>query len=199
MKRILLALLPLAMTTGLMSKEVNSWTKALHNELKEATRLQIRSGGTCHRQAETEKTLLDLQDPEKVAIVTQGIQIAQSESGFHCMCCGNPTLEFYRGDTLIASLGFHHARSLRWPDGKWEGDGLLTEESSIFLIKWMADNGLSGPKDEREEDAELRIRKFLQPLRKRLRLTRQAGAREGSFGRLTLMVECFSIPLKNAY
>lgn len=152
MKRILLTWLAITFVARCRSVEENVWTESLHAALKDATRLRVRSGGTCHRQPHEEKTLLDVRDHKQIAQVVRGIQINPGDSGFHCMCCGNPTFEFYRGDTLMVSLGFHHGLSLRWPDGKWEGDGLLSEASAKFLIKWLADHGVSGPKEEREED-----------------------------------------------
>ncbi len=66
------------------------------------------------------------------------------------MCCGNPTLEFYRGNKLVVSLGYHHGEGVRWLDGKWEGDGLLTDEAAEFLAVWMHERGISGPKEEYE-------------------------------------------------
>jgi len=155
MKRILLTLLAITLVTGCRPKEKEDWTAPLHEALQGATRFRVRSGGTCHRQPDQEKTLLDLRDQKQIAEVVQGIQINPNDSGFHCMCCGNPTLEFYRDETLIASLGFHHGRSLRWPDGKWAGDGLLAKDSADFLIKWLADHGVPGPKEEREESVRL--------------------------------------------
>lgn len=147
----------LALATGLKAEVESSWTQKLYQQLEGVDRLHIRSGGTCHRGPESEKTLLDLRDAEVVSKVLQNIQITPNDSGFHCMCCGDPTLEFYRGETLVVSLGFHHARSLRWLEGKWKGDGLLTQESADFLVKWMDDQGVSGPRNERDEMEAIRI------------------------------------------
>jgi hypothetical protein len=131
------------------------WTAMLHKALDGATRLRIRSGGTCHRRLSEEKTLLDVGDAKEIAKVIQQIRIDANHSGFHCMCCGNPTLEFYRADTLLLSLGFHHAQSMRWPDGKWKGDGLLTKGSADFLVKWFTAHGIRGPQEQVEESLRL--------------------------------------------
>ncbi len=131
------------------------WTAVLYKALDGATRLRIRTGGTCHRDPKKEKTLLDVRDAKEVAAFIQLIRIDANESGFHCMCCGNPTLEFYRAETLILSLGFHHARSLRWPGGQWKGDGLLENTSAEFLVKWLAARGVRGPQEEVEESIRL--------------------------------------------
>jgi len=148
MKRILLAFLTIVFLTGCRT----DWTTPLHEALRGANRLRVRSGGTCHRAPDSEKTLLDLRDGKEVAVVVQGIRIDPKDSGFHCMCCGNPTLEFYHDDTLILSVGFHHGRSLRWPEGRWEGGGLLTKESAAFLLKWLAEHGVEGPQKELEKN-----------------------------------------------
>lgn len=159
MTRLLLTLLTVILAVGCRPvespEEAEDWTTPLHEALQGATRLHVRSGGTCHRLTEEEKTLLDLRDPKQIAELVQGIQIDSSGSGFHCMCCGNPTLEFYRDDVLMVSLGFHHGRSLRWADGKWAADALMTMDSADFLIEWLADHGIRGPKDEIEESVRI--------------------------------------------
>jgi hypothetical protein len=128
-----------------------NWTQSLHKKLDGVTRLRVRSGGTCHRTQENEKTLSEVTDADQIADFVNGIEINDSESGFQCMCCGNPSFEFYRGDKLVLTLGFHHGRSLRWPDGDWPADGLLTERSAAFLIKWLDDHGVDGPKKDQAE------------------------------------------------
>ena len=155
---VFFSLITLTLITELKAEEESNWTKVLQEALEGANRLHIRSGGTCHRSPEEENTLLDLRNEEVVSKIAQSIEINPDESGFHCMCCGNPTLEFYHDETLVASLGFHHARSLRWLGGEWEGNGgLLTKDSADFLVKWMDDNGVSGPRKERGEMEAYRI------------------------------------------
>lgn len=155
MKHLLITVMAITLVNGCRSMESKDWTTPLHEALQGATRLRVRSGGTCHRLPDEEKTLLDLRDQKQIAEFVQGIQISPYDSDFHCMCCGNPTLEFYRDEKLVVSLGFHHTLSLRWPDGKWAGDGFLTKNSDDFLIKWLADHGVRGPTEEREERVRL--------------------------------------------
>lgn len=75
-----------------------------------------------------------------------------TRSGFDCRCCGNPTIEFYSSQELVASLGVHHGLSLRWADGSWNGDSLLTDESAEFACRWLAKRGVRGPQEERESE-----------------------------------------------
>lgn len=127
------------------------WNSQLQKAASGATRLRVRSGGVCHRDPKQEKTLFDSNKPKEIEEFVQGIKINESESGFHCMCCGEPTIEIYKGGELAVVLGYHHGRSLRWADGPWSGDGLLTEQSSDFMISWLAEHGVAGPKEEMEE------------------------------------------------
>jgi hypothetical protein len=128
----------------------HGWNDALRGELGAAERVVVRSGGLCHRDPSKERTLAEFRGAAKVKEFLDLFSVEEKASGFHCMCCGNPTFEFYRGDTLVGSLGFHHGRSIRWPGG-WPGDGLLTKASGDRLIEWLAANGAPGPMEEREE------------------------------------------------
>lgn len=128
----------------------HTWTSALRSTLAGVDLLRIRSGGTCHRDPSREKTLLELVDTAAIEEIVSRIEMDESDSGFHCMCCGSPSFEFYKGPHLLATLGFHHGKSLRWPNGKWPGDGLLTQESGDHLIHWLADKGVEGPLKEIE-------------------------------------------------
>jgi hypothetical protein len=126
------------------------WTEALRQAAAGVTRVRVRSGGTCHRNPRRESTIFELRDPAKIRELLDHIAINDKGSGFHCMCCGTPTFELYRGAELIAMLGFHHGRSLRWPGG-WPGDGALTKESARYLARLLAEHGWTGPLDEQEK------------------------------------------------
>jgi len=132
------------------SKEASEWNNSLHAALKDATRLRVRTKGTCHRQIENEKTLFEISDKDAIAELVRHIEI--KESGFQCMCCGDPTMEFYRGSELVASVGLHHGQSIRWPEGNWPGDGMLTWKSRIYLFSWMDAHGVTEPKQEYEKN-----------------------------------------------
>ena len=129
------------------------WTPALALAVAEADRVRIRTGGTCHRSIETEETLFETSDGLTIRRLIAGIAVDESAAGFHCMCCGEPSIEFYRGKEVIATLGFHHGRSLRWPGG-WPSDAILTPASAEFLIAWLTERNVSGPQRQREAEAE---------------------------------------------
>lgn len=135
---------------------IHRWEPALKRELTAVTRLRVRTGGTCHHDG-SEKTLIELADRAELTRVIDSIRISDSESGFHCLCCGHPSLEFYRGDELLLTLGFHHGRSLRWATG-WPGDAMLTAESGETLSQWMAKRGVKDPLAERRAEDENRAK-----------------------------------------
>ncbi|MCH6255900.1 hypothetical protein MLD52_05030 [Puniceicoccaceae bacterium K14] len=127
---------------------LHNWTDALKTRIQNVTSIRVRSGGTCHRILDKEKTLLEVTKSEQISNFLDNLKISNSNNGFHCMCCGSPSFEFYQGEKLIETIGFHHGQSLRWMDGEWPGDGGLTETSSDFLIHWLAKNGVTGPREE---------------------------------------------------
>ena len=128
---------------------VHGWDEALRDEVKEADRLRVRSGGTCHRKPEKETTLFEEKEAAAVRALLASIAVDEPESGFHCMCCGEPSIEVYRGDALLATLAVHHGRSIRWSE--WPGDALLTVDGSVAVNSWLAKHGVTGPSDEFEK------------------------------------------------
>lgn len=159
---------------GAPREEVEAFVKAnpqaeirhgLNDELQKvlarAERLRVRTGGVCHRDEDAEKTIVEIKDPKMIVEIGKRFEVNEEDSGGHCMCCGDPTFEFYADGKIIATLGFHHGRSVRWSDGIWPGDGTLTSGSATFLIQWLAENGCDGPLQEhlgrkREQAAEER-------------------------------------------
>lgn len=140
----------------------HSLNAELQSRLIKADRLRVRSGGVCHRDQADEKTIFDSKIATEVSELAGRFQVTEENSGGHCMCCGNPTFEFYRGDTLIAMLGFHHGRTIRWADGNWPGDGMMEAGNAAFLIDWLDQRGFNGPKkewqDQRRQEAAARRR-----------------------------------------
>ncbi len=171
------------------------WGAAFRRAAAPTTRIRVRSGGTCCRDRSREKTLFEITDPKKIRELLANIGIDESESGFECECCGGPSFEFYRDKELIATLGFHHGRSLRWPD-VWYGDGMLTNQSADYLVRWLAENGVTGPLEEREHarKQELATRRRNQQLQellpaKVLAALREAKSQEATFAAFEKGVE----------
>lgn len=129
----------------------HAWADSLRRAVQGTTRLRIRTGGTCHRQISEEKTLAEITEPTEIEKLLKGLDIDEAGSGGYCRCCGDPTLEFYAGDRLLAMVGYHHGERLRWAGGQWAGDAELTDRSLAFVISWLAQHGVEGPRQVREE------------------------------------------------
>ncbi|MGE5296769.1 MAG: hypothetical protein ACM3VT_18265, partial [Solirubrobacterales bacterium] len=161
--------LPSLRTVNLMSARVNAetvaqfckahaacqvafgWADSLLNAVRETTKVRIRSGGTCHRRPNEEQMLVEVTEQGEINRFLDGIDIDEARSNFYCGCCGNPTLEFYAGDRLLAMVGYHHGQSLRWAGGEWPTDALLTQSSQAFVVSWLSQHGVQGPRREVEE------------------------------------------------
>src|SRR5690606_2580568 len=70
----------------------SSWHASLVGALKDADRLRVRTGGTCHRDIEEEKTLFEVADVAEIQRLVESWKVEDQRSGFHCMCCGEPSL-----------------------------------------------------------------------------------------------------------
>lgn len=116
--------------------------------LKSADRLKVRTGGLCHRREDREVTFHDTRDLRIIAELAAHLEVSDSKDGFHCMCCGEPVFEFYRGDELVAAIGFHHGKSIRWRGGEWPSDGVLTDRAAAYLQDWLARHGHARAKEE---------------------------------------------------
>ena len=115
--------------------------RRLKAALAQADRVVVRSGGLCHRRPADEKLLFAIENPADVRAFIETIQIRALPGALRCLCCGDPTFEFYQGGEMVAAIGFHHGKRLRW-DG-WEADGSLTRQSSAGLVQILREHGLS--------------------------------------------------------
>jgi hypothetical protein len=90
----------------------------------EATRIHIRTGGTCHRRPEQEVILLDSRTPAvvdgwKTAFrLEPDSQFTKTEDGatiIHglCGCCGSHTVTFFTGRQRTLQLSIHHWDHIR--------------------------------------------------------------------------------------
>lgn len=128
-----------------------TWEDSLRSKLARVNHLRVRSGETSHREREGGATLFEIKDGEKIQNLINRITINQERSGFHCMCYGDPCLEFYEGNKLVATLGFHHGQSLRWDGGLWPGDANVSKPSARLLCNLIAAEGHHGPQEQLRE------------------------------------------------
>ena len=118
--------------------------QALADTLACADRIRVRTGGLCHRRREDERILFEVTDAAAVERAWPLLRVAEDEPVGTCMCCGEPTIELYRGERLVAEVGFHHGKSLRWRG--WPSDGMLVDADA--LCTWMEAHGAKGACDE---------------------------------------------------
>jgi hypothetical protein len=117
--------------------ETNEWESKLQKAFRDAEIDQL----IIRIPSQKKDPLLDIKvSAEEVASLVSAIRIDAEQSGFHCMCDGDYHFLFMKAGKEVASIGYHHSRSLRWHGGGWKGDGLLTEKSRNAVIKWFDDH-----------------------------------------------------------
>ena len=114
----------------------------LARALEGVTRLRVRTGGACHRRLPEERTLFETADPEEIRQLASAVRFSPHLFDLGCQCCGLPTLEFYRADSLVLALSLHHGKAVRRIDGPWE-NAPLTNESGAAMKRWLARHGIS--------------------------------------------------------
>ncbi|MCB9881914.1 MAG: hypothetical protein H6834_09000 [Planctomycetes bacterium] len=124
--------------------------ETLREAVRTCDRLRVRTGGICHTNPDRERTLLESTSREEIASLVRHLTFVEDEDWFVCGCCGDPTLEFLRDSEILVAASFHHGRSLRCTGLHWEGDAALIPESARFLIDWLAERGVRGPREEVE-------------------------------------------------
>jgi hypothetical protein len=108
-----------------------------------ADRIRVRTGGTCHRDRNPERTLFEETEPAKIESAIRTIRIdTMRSSSQRCRCCGDLSPEFYRGADPVATVSFHHGNTLRWRAG-WHGDGRLSDESAAEFRAWLVAHGVA--------------------------------------------------------
>jgi hypothetical protein len=159
LRRVMTVVLALGAVAAIVwwSQRTN-WNESLQSSLSRATALKVRPGGL-QQLASVPETLLWTEDAPAVAALVRGISIDETKSGSTCCCTGNPILDFYADGRPIATFSFHHGVRLRWRDGKWKGDGVLTESSGTFVRAWLAQRGVGGPAQQYEEGVQYERRR----------------------------------------
>lgn len=82
----------------------------------------------------------DIQDPKAIEALRDVLVIPSDAATGHCMCFGDPHLEFYgsASDQPLATIGVHHGHAIRW-EAVWKDDARLA--NGFGLLRWLADHG----------------------------------------------------------
>lgn len=114
------------------------WKAVLADSIQDANRIEIRS---ILIEGESE-VLHIIAGNNKVKEFLSILEITENREV--CDCAGYAFLVFLKDDREIAKLSWHHGFRLRWHDGPWLGDALLTKEAIVELPKWFDAQGYPG-------------------------------------------------------
>jgi hypothetical protein len=135
---------------GTFPMEAAAWILPLKDALANADNLRVRPG-PMQSDYKNGTVLLHETDMTAIQSLLNNTHINATLSGVHCMCLGDPWLEFYSGEIRLLTLGFHHGLSLRWNEGPWKGDAVLTVASSEYYLQWLEQRGVNGPRRQVED------------------------------------------------
>ena len=129
----------LLMLSACRATNPNSLCEKYRLDLQGITEVRVRSGGTCHRQQAEEKVLAVETSSDSIRRLTDSFDLKDTQDVFRCRCCGNPTLEFFRGPELAFFIGIHHGDILRT---EASGDVELTDCGAKSLRGWLSAHGV---------------------------------------------------------
>jgi len=133
----------------LQSSAPDPTQQTLNEILASVTRVRVLEGGVMNGKALGTRVLLDCTDIPSLNSLRSCLTIVEDPKTFgHCMCVGNPTLECFADQHLVATIGLHHGRSIRWD--AWKHDALLQDGKA--LLNWLADRNISDPLAEHQAD-----------------------------------------------
>ena len=116
-------------------------------ETAEADRLVIREGGhTCCVSAEDirkKPVWSEVTDPEEIAEVRRSLTFAGRAYLNPCMCCGDPGMDWYKGDELCAITTVKHGKAIMKSRTEVVN---LDQASRDWLRSWLREHGV--PEDQ---------------------------------------------------
>jgi hypothetical protein len=116
-------------------------------EISEADYARIRTGGIS--ETRKSKTIIEFRGSKEVSEFITPLRLYERQTyAAACECDGDPTIEIYKGDSLITSIAIKHGASLYWPDN-WPGEMLLDADVFDSIAAVMTANGF--PKYEQEK------------------------------------------------
>ena len=125
-----------------------SWEDALRAGLVRADRLSLRTISDQRQRDRHRDSPVEIQGAENVQRLIATMRITPRNSGSYRMSHSDYQLDFYEGERLVATMGLHHGRFLRWHRGRWPGDAELTIPAARSLCDLLAGGGHEDPQRE---------------------------------------------------
>lgn len=125
----------------LESKAPQPTQQSLDAVLEHARSFRLIKGGLGDGQPLGNEVLLAGNDQVMLSELRQVLRIIDCPAG-HCMCSGDPTLEFQdEVGKQVAVICVHHGDAIRWDE--WCDDADLVD--GLGLMKWLAAHGVQYP------------------------------------------------------
>ncbi|MHC4132064.1 MAG: linalool dehydratase/isomerase domain-containing protein [Planctomycetota bacterium] len=115
------------------------WKTVLVEAIKDADKIEIKSSFFNQQ----DKLFHTIKGNDKIQEFINILDIDEPKSSFYCACHGSARLVFSKENTILVTLSYHHNQSLRWYEGPWVGDALLTKKSKEQLPGWFESQGYS--------------------------------------------------------
>ena len=107
-----------------------------------ADRIVIRDGGfdCCTKDVDKQRILATVDDPAEVKAFTAMVRFTEEHGFGHCLCCGFPGIDWWKGNRKLALTSVQHGDGLRWSG--FSDDYRFTPESAAALAAWFRSRGL---------------------------------------------------------
>src|SRR5438046_161656 len=105
--------------------ETSDRTNSIQDTLKDADRIEVESSREFLEEGKLPEKK-EIKGAEVIRKLVDRLDFDDEASGGYCWCDGDHVIRFYAGKKLVATLGHHHGKSLRWTKGKWRGDSAFT-------------------------------------------------------------------------
>ncbi len=119
--------------------EPRFYDDSLRGMILSADRIVVRDGGDicCTSAEETlkQRVLFEVRDPREVETVRDHMRFFPVMTRNRCLCCGQPGIDWYRGDERLAITAWKHGSGIMWGGGK--NLAYLTWGSRDWLRRWL--------------------------------------------------------------
>lgn len=128
-------------------------TSDLHALFARSTRARVLVGGAVGGKA-LGKEVLAAFGPDELPALRDSLGVVDEGPPFHCMCRGDFAIELRGRFFRVATLSYHHGRSIRLDDRHWDADLV---DGPAFL-RLLAAKGVTWPLERYEEAVRAGIR-----------------------------------------